>query len=86
MLWLIFFDAVKRKRFIIIRSLFLISPSPQTARVPSGHSSHIYNLGFCVCHGKNCHGDEGCPRADCINGVNSVVTMVCVMYDMYSDQ
>ena len=34
---------------------------------------------------KNCHGDEGCPRADCVDGVDSVVTMVCVMYDVYSD-
>ena len=35
---------------------------------------------------ENCHGDEGCPCADCVDGVISVVTMVCVMYDMYSDQ
>ena len=46
---------------------------------------HIYNLEI-LSVTKNCHGDEGCPRADCINGVISVVTMVCVMYDMYSDQ
>ena len=46
---------------------------------------HIYNLEI-LSVTKNCHGDEGCPRADCINGVISVVTMVCVMYDVYSDQ
>ena len=34
---------------------------------------------------EKCHGDQGCPRADCVDGVISVVTMVCVMYDMYSD-
>ena len=53
--------------------------------MPSGHSSHIYNLGI-LSVTENCHGDEGCPRADCINGVISVVTVVCVMYDVYSDQ
>ena len=25
------------------------------------------------------------PRADCVDGVISVVTIVCVMYDVYSD-
>ena len=49
MLCLIFFDAVKRKRFVIVISLFLgINPPPRTARAPSGRSSHIYNLAFRV--------------------------------------
>ena len=45
-------DAVKRKLLIVIKSLFFnIRTSPRTTRVPSGHSSHIYNSGFCVaCH------------------------------------
>ena len=43
-LWLIFIYAVKGICFVIIRSLFFhINPSPRTTRVPSGHSSHIYN-------------------------------------------
>ena len=49
------------------------------------YNHHIYNSEI-LSVTENCHGDEGCPRADCINGVNSVVTIVCVMYDMYSDQ
>ena len=46
----------------------------------------IYIIQGFVSVTENCHGDEECPRADCINGVNRVVTMVCVMYDVYSDQ
>ena len=47
--------------------------------------NHIYNSEILRVT-ENCHGDEGCPRADCVDGVDSVVTMVCVMYDVYSDQ
>ena len=72
-----FFDAVKRICFVSITSLFFnISPSPRTNGVPLG-TLVIYIIWGFLCVTKNCHGDEGCPRADCNKIHRRVNDTVC---------